>query len=108
MLASNVSALVRTPPKIAEDLFDFVRTLNRKKPDATCLQAKTGLEADGKTVWHVGLNNRPQIVCGPVQPEVLGGAESSVELEPGYEIFTANTNDLLFAWSASRRLTPKV
>jgi len=63
MLASYVSALVRTPPKIAEDLFDFVKNpASPEKPDATCLQAKTVLEADGKTLWHVGLNNRSQIV----------------------------------------------
>jgi hypothetical protein len=59
----QVSALVRTPPKIAEDLFDFVKNPESpEKPDASSLQAKTGLEADGKTLWHVGLNNRPQIV----------------------------------------------
>ena len=51
MLASSVSAFVRTPPKIAEDLFDFVRNPESpEKPDATCVQAKTRLESDGRTL----------------------------------------------------------
>jgi hypothetical protein len=54
MLASYASALVRTPQKIVEDLFDFVRNPESpEKPAATRVQAKTGLAADGRTLWHV-------------------------------------------------------
>ena len=51
MFAWYVSAFARTPPKIAEDLFDFVTNPESpEKPDATCAQAKTRLGSDGGTL----------------------------------------------------------
>jgi hypothetical protein len=73
MLASYVFALVRTPPKTAEDPFDFVRNPESpEKHDATCVQAKTGL---GPRLGITGVKVRDGIVIHHFQKTSVGSVD---------------------------------